>query len=155
MEHYSKCHQNCYHLTKNGHQKFFKKQQSDNHIETGLPWKQDEPVLPYNRILALNGFQSLKKKIHKNPDFANLYWKQIDEYISLGHARKLRPKEAKACSEFTNYTPHQGVLNINKPGKVRVVFDASAKFRSTSLNNNLLPGIDLQLRKLGFTKYNY
>ena len=26
----------------------------DNHIETGLLWKKDEPVLPYNRILAIN-----------------------------------------------------------------------------------------------------
>ena len=83
------------------------------------------------------------KKFHKNPDFANLYCKQIDEYISLGHAHKLIPKEAKACSEITNYIPHHSVLNINKPGKVRVVFDAAAKFRNTSLNNNLFPGIDL------------
>ena len=115
----------------------------DNHIETGLLWKKDEPVLPYNRILAINWFQSLEKKIHKNPDFSNLYCKQIDEYISLGHARKLSPKEAKACSEITNYILHHGVLNIDKPGKVRVVFDASAKFRNTSLSSNLLPGIDL------------
>ena len=83
------------------------------------------------------------KKFHKNPDFANLYCKQIDEYISLGHARKLSPKEAKACSEITNYILHHGVLNIGKPGKVRVVFDASAKFRNTSLNDNLLRHIDL------------
>ena len=115
----------------------------DNHIETGLLWKKDEPVLPYNRILALNRFHSLEKKFRKNPDFANLYSKQIDEYISLGHARKLSLREAKACSEITNYIPHHGVLNINKPGKVRVVFDASAKFQNTSLNDNLLPGIDL------------
>ena len=52
-------------------------------------------------------------------------------------------KEAKACDEITNYIPYHDVLNINKPGKTRVVFDASAKFRNTSLNNNLLPGIDL------------
>ena len=115
----------------------------DNHIETGLLWKKDEPVLPYNRILALNRFHSLEKKIRKNPDFANLYSKQIDEYISLGHAHKLSLREEKACSEITNYIPHHGVLNINKPGKVRVVFDASAKFQNTSLNDNLLPGINL------------
>ena len=115
----------------------------DNHIETGLLWKKNEAVLPYNQILALNRFQSLEKKFHKNPDSANLNCKQIDEYISLGHARKLSPKEAKACNEITNYIPHHDVLNINKPGKVRVVFDTSAKFRKTSLNDNLLPGIDL------------
>ena len=64
--------------------------------ETGLLWKKDEPVLPYNRILALNRCQSLEKKFHKNLDFANLFCKQTDEYILLGHAPKLSSKEAKA-----------------------------------------------------------
>ena len=52
-------------------------------------------------------------------------------------------KEAKACSEITNYIPHHGVLNISKPGEVRVVFDASSKFWNASLNDSFLPGIDL------------
>ena len=115
----------------------------DNYSETGLLWKKDEPVLPYNQILALNRFQSLEKNFHKNPDSANLNCKQIDEYISLRHACKLSPKEAKACSEITNYIPHHGLLNIKKPGKVSVVFDTSAKVRKTSLNDNLLSSIDL------------
>ena len=51
----------------------------DNHIETGLLWKREEPVLPHNRILALNRYQSLEKKYQKKQDFAFLYRKQIDE----------------------------------------------------------------------------
>ena len=42
----------------------------------------------------------------------------------------------------TNYIPHHGVMNIHKPGRVTVVFDASAKCQGTSLNENLLSGID-------------
>ena len=52
-------------------------------------------------------------------------------------------KEAKAGSEITNYIPHHGVLNISKPGEVRVVFDSSSKFWNASLNDSFLPGIDL------------
>ena len=34
-------------------------------------------------------------------------------------------------------------MDINKPDRVRVVFDASAKINKTCLNGNLLRGIDL------------
>ena len=46
-------------------------------------------------------------------------------------------------SPITNYVPHHGVLDVNKPNKVRVVFDTAAIYHETSLNNNLLPGLDL------------
>ena len=42
-----------------------------------------------------------------------------------------------------NYLPHHGVSNINKPGRVRVVFNTGAKFENTCLNNNILKGPDL------------
>ena len=41
------------------------------------------------------------------------------------------------------YLPHHSVVHPQKPDKVRVVFDCSAKYEGASLNNNLLPGPDL------------
>ena len=43
--------------------------------------------------------------------------------------------------------PHFGVQNINKPGKIRFVFDDGAKTAGISFNDLLLPGPDL-LRSL-------
>ena len=71
-----------------------------------------------------------------------MYKKQIFLYIKLGHAKLLSKEESSNFSNKTNYLPHRGVVNVSKPGTVRVVFYASAKCDKLSLNDKLLPGID-------------
>jgi len=39
-------------------------------------------------------------------------------------------------AELQWYLPHHAVQNVNKPGKIRVVFDCLAKYGGTSLNEN-------------------
>ena len=112
----------------------------NGHFETPLLWKSESPKLPNNRTLAKKQFQSLENKLAKNLEFGELYIKQINEYIDLGHTVKVTNDHSLNISDITNYVPHHGVLNINKPGRVRVVFDASAKYNDTCLNQNLLPG---------------
>ncbi len=41
------------------------------------------------------------------------------------------------------YIPHHGVYHLRKPGKLRVVFDCSAKYHGIALNDTLLTGPDL------------
>ena len=77
---------------------------------------------------------SLENKFKKDPEFNETYKSTTKDYIKKGHVSKL---------PHTNYIPHHGVKNANKPRKVRVVFDAGAKFQSTSLNKNLFKGPDL------------
>ena len=96
-------------------------------LKTPLLWKRESPKLPNNRTLAKNRFQSLENKFAKNPEFAECYRKQINEYIDLGHGVKLTNDHSLNISDITNYATHHGVLNINKPGRFRVIFDASAK----------------------------
>lgn len=47
------------------------------------------------------------------------------------------------------YLPHHSVQNVNKPDKVRIVFDCSAKFNGTSLNENVFQGPDLMNKLVG------
>ena len=108
-------------------------------FETPLLWKSESPKLPNNGTLAEKWFQSLENKFAKNPEFAELYRKQINEYIDLGHAVNSTNDHSLNISEITNYVHHHDDLNINKPGQVGVVFDAFV----TCLNQNLVPDPDL------------
>ena len=67
----------------------------------------------------------------------------MKEYIKKGYPRKLTDREANAISPRTNYIPHHSETNINTPNKLRIVFNAAAKFSNTSLNQHLLKGPDL------------
>ena len=79
----------------------------------------------------MSRFQTLEKKFKQHSECAEKYNNTIKNYISKGHAVKLSSEEAKHRSPVKNYVPHQGVINVNKPGKVRVVFDAAAQFDET------------------------
>ena len=49
----------------------------------------------------------------------------------------------------TWFIPHHGVYHPHKPGKIRVVFHCSAKYKGKSLNDLLLKGPDLTNSLLG------
>ena len=106
-------------------------------------WKLDNIILPYNRELVEKWPFSLEKKFTKNPHFKQLSEQQISDYIKKGYAKKLSENELSIKSPITNYVPRHGVMYLNKPNKVRLVFDAAAIYHETSLNDNLLLGIDL------------
>ena len=116
---------------------------SGNHYITDLLWKESNSILPNNKSLALSRLYNLERKLAKHPQIRQMYTETMTDNIKKGYPRKLSYKEANTISPRTNYITHHCVTNINKPNKLRIVFDAAAKFSNTSLNQHLLKGPDL------------
>ncbi|XP_043245749.1 uncharacterized protein LOC122393608 [Amphibalanus amphitrite] len=115
----------------------------EGRYKTGLLWRESDASFPNNKVLAMKRLQATERKLEKQPDIAVKYRATIEAYIAAGHARKLTVEEASAPTKRRWLLPHHAVTNPNKPGKVRVVFDAAAAYRGTSLNGKLLTGPDL------------
>ena len=79
----------------------------------------------------------------QNHQYQNDYVAFIDEIINKGYAEKVPQKILKTDPGKMWYIPHHSVYHPKKPDKIRVVFDCSAKFAGTSLNDQLLQGPDL------------
>lgn len=84
----------------------------------------------------------LKRCLEGDKDLHKRYRAVNDAYVTKGYARKLTREEAEQRSNKTWYLPHHLVISPNKPGKIRVVLDAAAKFQGTYLNDQLLQGPD-------------
>ncbi|XP_041448563.1 uncharacterized protein LOC121404049 [Drosophila obscura] len=108
--------------------------------QTGLLWKDDYIVLPQSYDMAYKRLVNVEKKMKRNGQFAQEYTRIINDYVSKGYARRLKPHEVAVESDRLWYLPHFGVENPNKPGKIRLVFDAAARVGGTSLNSALAKG---------------
>ena len=58
-------------------------------------------------------------------------------------------EELRADGKPLWYLPHHAVFHPHKPDKLREVFDCAARFRGTSLNDQLLHGPDLTSNLFG------
>ncbi|XP_062538896.1 uncharacterized protein LOC134207186 [Armigeres subalbatus] len=92
--------------------------------------------------MALRRYHCLEKRLSKDPELAQVLEQKITDYINKGYIRKLSQKEIDQHSARTWYLPIFAVTNINKPGKVRLVWDAAATAFGKSLNSALLKGPD-------------
>ena len=129
---------------------------TDGHYVVPMLWKSDVH-LPDSLPVAKRRLMHLTRRFQKDPSYFNMYQKNVKDYLQKGHARKLTQEEILNKTDKTWYLPHHGVVNINKPGKVRMVFDAAAKSSGQSLNTNLCTGPDLLNSLVGvllrFRKY--
>ena len=119
---------------------------TDRGWEVGLLWKSDVIDLPDNYDRACSRLVGIERKMDRDPTFATAYRAQVNRLIANDYARKV---EGSLSASPVWHLPHFGVTNINKPGKLRLVFDAADTYKGISLNDNLLSGPDLLNSLLG------
>lgn len=109
--------------------------------EMPLPFKENKPCLPNNLKCADHRLRCLKRRFQKDKQYHKDYVAFMNDIISCGDAEKVPESEVQHDSCW--YIPHHGVYHHQKVGKIRVVFDCSAKFEGISLNDHLLTGPEL------------
>ncbi|XP_066553505.1 uncharacterized protein LOC136721589 [Amia ocellicauda] len=113
----------------------------NGHYEMPLPFKNERPNLPDNMVCAIHRLRCLERKLKRNKQYYKDYKTFMDEIITRGDAERVPEEDLNKAPAW--YIPHHGVYHPQKPGKIRVVFDCSARFQETSLNDHLLTGPEL------------
>ncbi|KAL7849158.1 hypothetical protein SRHO_G00207810 [Serrasalmus rhombeus] len=114
---------------------------SDGHYEMPVPFKDDRPNLPDNKVCAIHRLKCLERKLRRIEQYNKDYKAFMNETIIRGDAERVAEEDIHNGPVW--YIPHHGVYHPQKPGRIRVVFDCSAKFQGTSLNDHLLTGPEL------------
>ena len=114
----------------------------DGHYEIALPWKNYPPCLEDNKRLTEHRLSLLKKRLQRDPALLSKYAAFMEDLLSKGYAQHVQDNKLGSLNTHW-YLPHHPVFHPKKPDKTRVVFDCSAKYRGTSLNDQLLQGPDL------------
>ena len=108
----------------------------DGRYQLAVPWKQPELMQPGNKSLVRQRLKHLRRKLSRDEDLRIRYNDLMNDYV-----RKACISRSELGMQW--FLPHHPIINLNKPGKVRIVFDCSASEDGVSLNDALLQGLDL------------
>lgn len=115
----------------------------NNKYEVPLPFRKNDVTMPNNKSQALTRAKWQKKKMLKSESYHKDYVTFVQNVIDKGYAEKVPEAELDGSPGKLWYLSHHGVYHPKKPNKIRVVFDASAKYEGLSLNDCLLQGPNL------------
>ncbi|XP_062700012.1 uncharacterized protein LOC115258713 [Aedes albopictus] len=111
--------------------------------ETGLLWKFDNVRLPNSSGMAHRRWECLERRMNRDQLYADVVRSKMADYVEKGYVRRLTKEELNTPYSREWFLPVFPVVNPNKPGKVRLVWDAAATAYGVSLNSLLLKGPDL------------
>ena len=112
----------------------------NGHYVLPIPWRKGCADLPNNRFVAQCRLESLTKRLHRT-GLTEIYNENIQKMLDCGYAERVPQNELCLNDGTIWYIPHHPVLN--KPGKVRPVFDCSARYKGISLNSECMQGPNL------------
>lgn len=116
---------------------------SEGRYSVAIPWKESAPKLHDNYQMALQRLENMEKRLRKNPEVGQQYEQTIEKYVEKGYVQKII--EISPEQETQWFLPHFPVIRPERETtKVRIVFDASAKQDSVSLNDTMYQGPKLQ-----------
>lgn len=110
--------------------------QTESGYEVGLLWKSDRRPGPCNRQYAVSRLDKFEQKMAKDPETKLAAEKTIREYGERGYITKV----PAITDDDAWYLP---LFAVRSAQKIRLVWDAAATFRGTSLNDQLLKGPDM------------
>ena len=109
----------------------------DGRYEVPLPWRSSFADISLNYQLCLRRLRSLLRRLQREPRLLRDYDDIIQGQLRNGIIKHVVDPEA-VSNERIHYLPHHAVVRQDKQTtKVRVVYDASAKSKGSSLNECL------------------
>ncbi|XP_068691110.1 uncharacterized protein [Montipora foliosa] len=111
--------------------------------QVAVPWKTDCPTLLNNFEMACSRLKNTEKRLLRQPIVGQEYNQIIALYLDKGYIHKINETDKEPPIVW--YLPNFPVCRSERTTtKTRIVFDASAKFQGTSLNEELYAGPKLQ-----------
>lgn len=106
-----------------------------------LPFKDQDPHLPNNRDPVMRRSMGTLQRMKKEPDVLEECIDAMAKTIATGKVESVPVNELEPTPGKAWWIPCFSVRHKRK-GKIRLVFDSSASYMGTSLNNKLLQGPD-------------
>ncbi|XP_068234194.1 uncharacterized protein [Palaemon carinicauda] len=118
----------------------------DGHFQLPMPFRDLNVNLPYNKKQAVSRAKWQRRKMKNSEDYRQQFTAFMDKLFEKGYAYKIPDDEVNKIPVW--YLPHHAVFHPKK-GKIRIVFDCSAKFEGVLSPNltNSLTGVLIRFRQ--------
>uniref|UniRef100_A0A183GEN0 DUF1758 domain-containing protein n=1 Tax=Heligmosomoides polygyrus TaxID=6339 RepID=A0A183GEN0_HELPZ len=103
-----------------------------------LPWKDKNPVLPDNKLIALKRLEKLLEMYSADVETLRQYDSIFHEQQEKGIIEEVPPQRSQE-GNVIHYLPHQAIITpLKETTKMRIVFDASAHYKNCPSLNDVL-----------------